>query len=139
MITIREVDIENDYVMFCGWWAAHKWPSVIREVLPKLGVVALADEVPTAAAWLYMDNSVGVCQMEYLVTNPKASPFDSIRCTSHIITFLSQRAVEMDYGLMLTACRQPSLVKLYERNGFIKTDEGVTHLLMPLRLKGDPK
>jgi hypothetical protein len=133
MIRLREIKLETDYPMVAGWWKAHGWHEVPQAILPKLGVMAHFDDLPTAAAWLYMDNSVGVCWLEWLVSNPAAKPYPAIRCISQVIGFLKERALEMDYGVMMTTCRQDTLVRLYERNGFLKTDEGVTHLLMPLR------
>jgi len=132
-MNIRLTD-PKDYAVISQWWVGHGWPMVPEQALPKIGCVVLdADLSGIAAAWLYMDNSVGVCWMDWLVTNPKASPLKSVRAISRIVTFLKQVGLDNDYGVMLTACRQDGLVSLYERNGFTKTDEGVTLLNLNLR------
>lgn len=132
-MNLRPIDLETDYATLTEWWKGHGWNAVPRAILPKLGVIAEHDGVQVAAAFLYMDNSVGVAMLEWLVTNPAANPVACVRSVSQVIQFLTERALELDYGVMLTSCRQPALVRLYERNGFVKTDEGVTHLLMILR------
>ncbi|MBN8708978.1 MAG: hypothetical protein BGO12_05885 [Verrucomicrobia bacterium 61-8] len=128
---LREFDPARDYERVSAWWQAHGWSAVPVGALPRLGVVAyFAHEDDIAAAgWLYMDNSVGVCMLEWLVTRPANRPKDSLRALDAIIEFLQQRAVDFGYGVMLTTARQSALVRLHERHGFQKTDEGVTHLI----------
>ena len=132
MIQLRLIEIEKDYPAFCDWWAGHGWPALPKSILPKRGVMACdaaKDGAGVAAAWLYMDNSTGVSMMEWLVTNPQSGGKETLRAINAVIGFLTERALELDYGMMLTSCRQPSLVRVLEKNGFRKTDEGVTHLL----------
>jgi len=134
---IRLFDKETDYELLTSWWKGHGWDAVPAAILPKLGVVSKEDGEPVAAAFLYMDNSVGVCWMEWFVANPAASGKAVIRAHRLICAFLKEEALRMDYGVMLTSCKQDSLVRLYERNGFQKTDSGVTHLIKILRTKGE--
>lgn len=133
---IRLFDPERDYPTVAGWWAAHGWPAVPEDILPKLGVVAYfgsgEHERGAGAAWLYMDNSVGVCWLEWIVTNPKNRASESMRAIKALTDFLKSQASSFGYGRMMTTCRQPSLVRLHEHNGFIKTDENVTHLIAAL-------
>lgn len=134
LIQIREFDPAADYALVCSWWEAHGWKPVPAEILPKLGMVVYFEtaegQQDACAAWLYMDNSgVGVCWLEWLVTNPKNKGTESLRAISTMTDFMKIRAREMNYGVMMTTARQASLVRVHERNGFAKTDEGVTHLI----------
>lgn len=133
MIQLRAIDLEADHPVLSLWWEAHGWPVVPAAILPKLGVMALDNDARIAAAFLYMDNSVGVSMLEWLVTNPDATGKQSLGGISAVIGFLTERALEMDYGVMLTSCRQPGLARIYERHGFAKTDEGVIHMVRKLR------
>lgn len=128
MILLREYTPE-DYPVLAEWWKLHGWAAIPANILPKLGAVAVKGDVPLCAAFLYMDNSVGVCWLEWLVSNPKASPFEVMKGVRELMGFLEAQASVLGYGVMLTTCRQASLVRLYESAGFAKTDEGVTHLL----------
>jgi hypothetical protein len=130
--TVREYTPE-DHPMLMEWWKAHGWPGVAKEVLPKLGLIVEVDTKPIVAGWLYMDNSVGVCWLEWVVGNPDSRGREIIPAIAVLIDFMGKRALEMDYGVMLTGTRTSSLIRLYEKNGFEKTDEGVTHLIKILR------
>lgn len=119
--------------MVAGWWVHHGWPAVPSAILPKFGIVAHNEEKDLGAAWLYMDNSVGVCWMEWLVTSPACLGRMPIKVIRIIAGFLKSRALDMDYGVMMTTARQASLVRVLESNGFTKSDEGMTHLISILR------
>jgi len=133
MMTLRVVNRTEDHPLLASWWKGHGWPSVPAAILPPVGVFALKDDKPIAAGWLYQAVGVGVCWLEWLVSDPKANPKDVYAGLKHVVQFLGEEAVRDDYGVMLTTCRQPSLVRLYEKLGFIKSDDGVTHLIKTLR------
>lgn len=121
----------EDYAVVATWWPAHGWNVVPQVVLPKCGVMVESDAgEPMAAAWLYMDNSVGVAWMEWAVTNPKNTPKQSYLAITMLVQAVREVALELDYGVLMTSARQEALVRVYERNGFTKSDTGVTHLLM---------
>lgn len=126
---LRVFDPEKDYPNVAGWWAAHGWTPVPARVLPKLGIVAELDGVPTAAGWLYMDNSVGVGWMEWLVADPTASPRRVFQAVSAVVGFIKSEAARLGYHTLMTTCRQPSLGKLLVRQGFQQSDTGVSHFI----------
>ena len=116
--------------MLATWWKGHAWEAVPAGILPALGVVATRqDGFPLCAAFLYMSNSNGVCWMEWLVSNPEVKGLEIIRGINAIVGFLAEEGKRLGYGVMLTACRQESLVRVYERAGFEVTDQKVTHML----------
>lgn len=128
---LREFDRERDYPMVRAWWEGHGFPPVPLAFLPQLGVIAHTG-TDLAAAWLYMDNSCGVSMLEWLVTNPASSGRDSLRAIQAITQHLQTMATEFGYTVMLTAAKQPSLCRVHEKNGFLKTDEGMTHFVKRL-------
>lgn len=126
----------EDHEMLATWWKGHGWDVVPAAILPKLGAVAFYsnrvdqhEDLPVVAAFLYMDNSVGVCWLEWLVSNPQAPKLHVLRAIDAVIGFLTEEAKRLDYGVMITTCRQESLVRFYEKAGFQVTDKGVTHLI----------
>lgn len=133
MIHVREITLDQDHPVLTAWWTAHGWPVVPRVILPKLGVMAMDGGLRVAAAFVYMDNSCGVCMLEWLVTNPDSTGKQSLAGIGAVIEFLAERVLELDYGVMLTSCRQPALARIYERHGFEKTDEGIIHMVRKLR------
>lgn len=120
---------EKGYDMVSKWWEGHGWPTVPVEVLPSLGAIVTEDLHGVAAAWLYMDNSCGVAMMEWTVTNPRANPRTTIKAIPFLIGFFKEEAKALGYHKILTTCRQESLARLFERNGFTKTDSNMIHLI----------
>lgn len=125
-------DRENDYPIVKIWWEGHGWNAVPLAVLPKLGVMAILGGKPIASGWLYMDNSVGVSILEWMVANPDANAKSVYRSIKAIIEFLKTQAKEMHYAIMLTTCKQESLAKVYEKSGFLRTDSEMIHFIQPL-------
>lgn len=130
IIDIRGAD-EPLHAVFTEWWKAHDWPGVSLHILPKCGLLVEADDgTPLAASWLYMDNSVGVGMLEWTVTNPKATPKQSYIAIALLVQSAREVARTLDYGVLLTTAKQHALARCLEKNGFIQTDTGMTHLLM---------
>lgn len=131
MITIHPYSRRQHYEVLCGYWKAHDFPPPAAVFLPALGVVAMDGQRIMAAGWCYLDNSVPVAKLEWLVANPDASPFESVKAIMMVTDFLQKRISQPDlnYQVMLTTCHQAGLVRLMEKQGFIKTDEGMTHMV----------
>lgn len=112
--------------MLKEWWHGHGFPPVPERILPPLGVIY----ANSAAGWLYMDNGgVGVAMMEWLVTNPAISARQAAASLLQVVSFLKSEALRMDYPIILTTCRQPSLARLLEKKGFQITDREMIHLV----------
>lgn len=119
----------DDYPMLQAWWQAHGWPPVPQAILPKLGVIVSVKESPTVAGWLYMDNSVGVSMLEWIVSNPAARSVAVAAGIKHLIAYLSSEAKRLDYGITLTTSKVASLGKLLTRCGFQETDREMIHFI----------
>lgn len=131
----RLIDIHGDdqplFSMFTEWWKAHGWPGVALPILPKCGILVEDDnDMGLAAGWLYMDNSVGVAMLEWTVTNPNATAKQSYLAIAMLVQSAREVAKSLDYGVIITTARQHSLARCLQRNGFIQTDTGMTHLIM---------
>jgi hypothetical protein len=124
----------TDYATVCGWWQGHGWGTVPQNMLPKLGVIAFHQNAEDAAAgWLYMDNSCGVCMLEWLVTNPAIKGLRTARALKFLVSFLAMEATALGYVAMLTTCRQESLARFHENHGFEITDRDMIHMVKPLQ------
>jgi hypothetical protein len=133
LIQLKIFEPEADYETVKEWWEGHGWNALPAVMLPKLGVMAFTEQHGLAAGWLYMDNSCGVCMLEWLVTNPEVKGTGTVRGLKHVCEFLTKQAKSFGYTIMLTTCRQDSLARFHERNGFQTTDSEMIHLvkLMP--------
>lgn len=126
---------EGDYPMVVAWWQAHKAPVPPHAVLPKLGVVCLQGSEPVGALWLYMDNSVGVCFAEHLVTRPGMSLLQSRKAAGLMIRYLKQTAASFGYAMMRVVTI-PALARFMRQEGFSSERTGVVTMLAPLQ-KGE--
>lgn len=134
MIATARIYEPADYPIVQGWWIGHGWPPVPEQMLPKLGLIISSDDADLAAGWLYMDNSVGVCMLEWVVSNPDARPFDSVRAIRELGMLMEQEARRMGYWVMMTSCKQPALAKLWVKMGYLETDGSMIHLMKGLNI-----
>lgn len=131
----RLIDLDTDYADVAKWWESHGIKVIPSGFLPKVGVMVESDEgVKLCAGWIYMDNSSPVCWFEWVTTNPKNRPTLSLVALKVAIgaakaAVLGIREEATGAAAIMFTCRQPSLARLFEKEGFERTDEGVTHML----------
>lgn len=128
---MRHYDAERDYEMLRHWWLCHSHsapPSM--KMLPKLGVLASLElnGEPSAAAFLYMDNSTGVCWIEYPVTRPGMKLSETRQALGEICNYLKGAAKSMNYGVMV-AYTIPAIARELQRHGFVEARKNMTMLL----------
>ena len=134
VLQLRMFDPATDYPIVEEWWNAHGWTAVPEVMLPKLGVVAFYAQnkiEDAAAAWLYMDNSTGVCFAEYPITKAGLSVAlmtSALRCA---LDFLKQEARINGYWIM-RVFTIPPLARLLKAEGFRKDTEGLIGMACPL-------
>lgn len=127
--TIRKYGTKaGDFQMVSDWRKAHDYPVIPETILPALGVVAESDGAARAAAWLYQDNSVGVCFLNWLVTAPGLSPAQARAALRTCIDFLTLRARELEYGFCIAYAAHPALIREARAFGFVEGARGVTEL-----------
>ena len=134
----EDLQVASDWIaqynMVSTWWEGHGWSPVPAGILPSLGVIVTSDDESKghAAGFLYMDNSSPVAMMEWLVTNPENTPRESLASAKMLIDFLKIEAKALGYSVIMTGTKSDGLIKLYKKQGFTQTDEGLTHLLLTL-------
>lgn len=104
--------------MIEGWYRARALTAPPEPILPKLGIVVFEESrrEDLAAMWLYMDNSVGVCFPEHIVTRPGLSLGLARESLLRGLDFLRLSAVEMGYGVMIVHTL-PAMARVLERRG----------------------
>lgn len=131
----RIIDLAQDYDDVSLWWETHGFKAIPREFLPKTGIMVLSEEgVKLCAGWVYMDNSSPMTWLEWCVTNPLNAPTVSLKALKALIGGAKEvvNAIRDDVpgsAMMLFTCRQRSLARLFEREGFQRTDESVMHMM----------
>lgn len=117
-----------DYSMVREWWEGHGVEVIPAEMLPKLCALAVDpdDGRPTAFMALYMDNSVGVCFPNWLVTRPGLTPKQARGSFRAVDQFLRAQAARLGYGIALATTHHPVLHAEAEAAGYTFCGEAVT-------------
>jgi hypothetical protein len=112
------------YAQIAPWWTGHNWPVIPMGFLPATGFI-----VPGVAVGFIYSTDSDVALMEWIVSNPKATPRDVVSALSAIIKSLKEAAKENGYTAIFSFIKNEGLKTLYQRNGFKVTDTGMTHVL----------
>lgn len=129
---MQSINLDQDYPLFLSWWDGHGFPALPQEILPSLGMLISIDGVPTAAAWCYLDSTTPLAMIEWVVTNPDAKPRTVPGAISAALEALTVTAKDLGYTTVLATCRQPSLSKVFQRQGFNVTDASMIHHITTL-------
>lgn len=117
--------------MVVEWYRGHGRPPAPLGILPRMGIVIFETDGETsrdlAALWLYMDNSVGVCFAEKMVSAPGLSIREARRALEHGLEFLRQEAVRMGYGVMVIHAH-PATARFLRKLGFQECDREMSCL-----------
>ena len=139
MLKVRQItNLDADYPVVSGWWEAHGFPTIPREALSTLGFVveivgADGEGEPVVAGWVYTASTNALAMMEWIVSNPAASPLTVARAIQALAEVAADECKARGYAIVLTAIKLPSLGRVLERAGFLKQDEGMTHYVKILR------
>lgn len=122
---------ENDYEIISHWWEEQNWPVIPLETLPKTGLMIWLGTLPIAAGFLYQtDSSIAI--LEWIVANPKVSYEVRGKGLDVLLDDLSFVAHNFGFKKLFTMAKNERLIARAETHGFLKTDEGMTHLIREL-------
>ncbi len=112
---------DQDYEMLKSWWAGHGWEAIPKEDLPDTGFIANE----CAFGCLYIDIHGRFAMLEWIVTDPKASPRECLKGLNEVLDRLVAMAKEIGVKRMYSVLKNVNLEKLYIKHGFIKGDTQV--------------
>lgn len=125
-LKIEPFNIGRDYPGICEWWRHYGWRFVPLDALSESGWVVRDGDVTVAAVWLYFSNSSWFW-FEFLVANPEVSNrrrFEAIELLIREAAAIAQaRSLRI-----ITATKQPGLIRLFEKHGFLINDTGMVTL-----------
>lgn len=131
-------DLEKDYDVIRHFWPAHGWPELPIAALTTMGLCAVdcdvrGEETILAACWVYTATNSSLAMLEWMVTNPDVSPLKAAKAVYQLADFASLECKRRGYAVLFTTCKNKGLERVYERAGFSKTDENVTHYVKTLQ------
>jgi len=112
---------DTDYEMLKSWWEGHGWCSLAVEEIPDTGFIANE----CAFGCLYIDIHGRFAMMEWVVTDPKASPRLAVKSLNEVIDRLLAMTKEIGVKRVYSVLKHEKLMKLYQKHGFIKGDTQV--------------
>jgi len=113
--------------MIDGWNKAHGKCGVPKLILPKCGVVCEIDSIPSAAIFLHMDNSCGLCLIDHAVSRPGLSFAKSKVAFQHCMECLKKVAREFGYHTV-SVFTYPAIARVLKKQGFIAAESGLVQL-----------
>lgn len=124
---VRRFDFNKDYQKLTGWWAAHNWPIIPPQMLPKLGFVSESKE-QDCAVFIYETLDTSIAWMEWLTINPFCRREARTKAIAECVHAAQGYALET--GLVLfTSIKSATLLERLEKLGFNKTDSGMTNMI----------
>lgn len=125
---IKAFNIGEDYPQICDWWRGHGWPYIPVHSLPTTGWVSYDEVERYAAGWLYISNST-TAWSEWIVTNPGSNLRKRSEGVKMLISIIKLEAKSRGVQTIVTSLKSGGLIRAYERQGFVKTDEHMTNLV----------
>jgi len=115
---------DQDYETACGWWKAQDWEPVHKTFLPETGVIV--NDI--CMGWIYLSNSK-VAHAEWIIGNPEVSGPSKLRAINTVLEGLIEIARDHGATFIFSSVKNTSLIKILEKKGFIRTDEGMTNFI----------
>lgn len=119
---------EEDHKEVCGWWKSHKWGEIPLAALPKTAIIAYENGVNICAGFLYKTDST-FCVLEFIVGNPNASKEQRAEGVDSVVEALVTLAKGSGHNLIFSSVKHPTIVKTYEKHGFVASDGGMTNFV----------
>jgi GNAT superfamily N-acetyltransferase len=124
---IRQLNVDDYDKTLVPWWNQWGWTPPQRDFLPDNGVGGLIvfDDVshePVCAGYLYLTNSE-VVWIDWVVSNKSYTDREKRKkALDLLLSTLVASAKEKGYRFAYALIKNDSLIRTYEKHGFIKGD-----------------
>ncbi len=127
---VRRLNTRTDFPILQKFWTAKGLPAVPEEYLPPTGLVVVGDygfqETLFCGAYL-VKSDAGMASIGYVAANPELPKHIRSKALDVLILELAGLAKEAGLPMVSVSTNVKALQARYERLGFVKTDENVTH------------
>ena len=122
-------DPDHHYKTVAKWWQDHDWPVLPTQALPVRGMLVVYHEQLICAGWMY-DSDSSIAWVEWVTSNPGITDKRLVlRSLQFLIESLSVWAFEIGKESVFTSVKNPGLIRIYEKLGFLETDTGMVNLV----------
>lgn len=116
----------HHYEMIKSWFDKRNFPAPDPHLLPQIGVIAVCNNNPIACGFLFRTDG-GIAMLGNLGSDKDASSEHRNIALDAVINSLSEIAANQGFMVVSCATNLPGLMTRFERIGFEKTDESVSH------------
>lgn len=134
-MSIRHINLENEYPDLTKWWTDRLLASPPKVILQGAKGFMICNDSQLqeyAMAWMYLCDRGGVCFIEWCTSNPQniITPLDMGGKICELYAFMELYAKKLGFRVMLsTAPADSSLCKTLVNGGWLKC-AGPAHILM---------
>lgn len=121
-----------EYAAIAALFTSNNFPPIPQNALPDDGIMVYEDTQLIAAGFLYTTNS-SLCWLEWVTTNPTASPEARNRALNMLLEKLSQRAKALGFTHIFSSLQDKGLINRYQKAGFNCTDTNMTNVIKELK------
>ena len=118
----------DDYEALKPWWIDHWGQAPSPHAIPACGLIASDLIGDVAAAWLAQDNSCGISMIVWMVANPNNAPVTTSEGLEVVINGLIEIAKSQGRQVIMVACPQGGMSKLFQKCGFTLNDTNMHNL-----------
>lgn len=117
---------EQDFPVMTSWFSKRNFPPPEKELLPKIGGVIEFENQAIAMGFVFRTDTP-IAIISHLVSDPSSSKEIRREAVDELVRGLFTVAKEWGYTSISCATNIPKLGERFEKIGFIKTDENVSH------------
>lgn len=128
---VRKFNKEKDYKEVMSWWKKQGWSPLPKDALSDSGFIVEKDGVKLASNWIFPTNCP-IYIMEWTVGNPDVD-WELRKDALDMIIEASCNWAKLDGAKSIfTMTKHDRFIDKLKDNKFIKTDDGMTHLVRSL-------
>jgi hypothetical protein len=111
----------------CRWWNERKFPQPDAQFLPPTGLVVAYGTGKLICGGFLFKTDARMASLGNLVSDPQVRAEDRSEAVELLISKLMDVARENGYSMVSAATNLPRLMSRYEKLGFSRTDDNVSH------------
>jgi hypothetical protein len=132
VLSIRKLN-DTDYdEILVGWWKDWKWQPIVKDFLPESGtggMIVYDGDIPVCAGFVYLTNS-SAAWVDWIISsktyNIKPTRKEAINL---LISSLTNNCEELGFKYIYALIKHPSLMEVYQDNGYSKGDNYTTEMI----------
>jgi len=126
MLELIPIQMERDYPELKSWWEKRNFPAANPQFMPPTGVIVRKGELNICAGFLFKSDA-NAAIIGNLVSNPDVPKSLRSEALDMLIHVLSEIARAQGFGMVCCSTNLDRLMGRFEKHGFNKTDESVSH------------